>query len=44
MVGTANEYIKTKKTSSKYLHLKIGYLLSVLEQTMCGIEFHSLWS
>lgn len=21
--------------------LKIGYLLSVLEQTMCGIEFHS---
>lgn len=40
---------KQTKASSKYLHLKktfkkTGYLLSVLEQTMCGIEFHSLWS
>lgn len=49
-VDDANDYIERKKksASSKYLHLKrhlkVDYLLSVLEQTMCGIEFHSLWS
>lgn len=48
MVDAPNDYIKTKKNFIQVFtfkrHLKIDYLLSVLEQTMCGIEFHSLWS
>lgn len=49
-VHDVNDYIETKKsfiqvfTLKKKRHLKVDYLLSVLEQTMCGIEFHSLWS
>jgi hypothetical protein len=44
MVDVANEYTETKKNFIQIFtfkrHLKIDYLLSVLEQTMCGIEFH----
>lgn len=44
MVDIANEYIENKNFVQIFTFkediLKIGYLLSVLEHSTCGVEFH----